>query len=119
MKNKGFTLVELLGVLTLLALISLITVPLVSSYIKNSRQKAYNVEIKTIEKAAKQWMIKYSSEVSWVDDTFDLTINKLRKSEFLEDKDIVNPINPDKMIDGCVHIIRTDYKYTYEYKESC
>ena len=43
MKNqKGFTLAELLGVLTILAIIALITVPLVNKYITSSMSKLVN-----------------------------------------------------------------------------
>ncbi len=55
MNKKGFTLVELLGVITVLAIIVVITMPIVNETIKNSKEKAYKAQIKEIEKAAKDY----------------------------------------------------------------
>ena len=41
-KNKGFTLVELLAIIVILAVVSLITVPVVTNIIKQSRNCNYN-----------------------------------------------------------------------------
>jgi len=46
MNKKGFTLVELLAVITILAIIALITVPIVSGLIKDAKE---SVNIRTIE----------------------------------------------------------------------
>ena len=40
MKNKGFTLVELLGVIVVLAILALITIPIISNVITNVRIKS-------------------------------------------------------------------------------
>jgi len=52
MKNKGFTLIELIGVILLLALIVVITVPKVFEVIRSSKEESMNDTIKNIEKAA-------------------------------------------------------------------
>ena len=39
MKNKGFTLAELLGVITILAIIALITTVTITNSMKNSKEK--------------------------------------------------------------------------------
>lgn len=52
MKNKGFTLIELIGVILLLALIVVITVPKVFEVIRSSKEESMNDTIKSIEKAA-------------------------------------------------------------------
>lgn len=121
MKNsKGFTLAEMLGVIALLAIIALITVPFVNKYIKNSREKAYNVEMATLKKAAQEWFTKYSSSVEWDEyDTYALNIDTLKQSEFLPDDPIYNPVNPSEEITGCIMIIKSDDGYTYTYSASC
>lgn len=48
MKNKGFTLVELLAVITLMALLSLAAFELLDSVNKGNREKAEEVQIKNI-----------------------------------------------------------------------
>ena len=53
MKKKGFTLVELLAVITLLGLLGLIVVPIVTNTIENQRIKTDLQLTKLFEKSAK------------------------------------------------------------------
>lgn len=52
MKKNGFTLVELIAVVGLLALIIIIAVPIVNDSGKNSREKIYQTKVEMIEDAA-------------------------------------------------------------------
>lgn len=52
MKNRGFTLVELLGVITLMALLSLAAFELLDTVNKENKEKAEEVQIKEILDAA-------------------------------------------------------------------
>jgi type IV pilus assembly protein PilA len=52
MNKKGFTLVELLGVIVILALIALISVPVVNNIIKKSQKQIKDSNISTILDAA-------------------------------------------------------------------
>ncbi len=118
--SKGFTLAELLGVLTLLAIIALITVPLVNKYIANSRQKAYDAEMSTLKKAAQQWFVKNSASVQWDEyGYYALDLDTLKQSEFLSDEAIYNPLNPDEQITGCIMINNNNGIYSYEYSPTC
>jgi prepilin-type N-terminal cleavage/methylation domain-containing protein len=118
--SKGFTLAELLGVLTLLAIIALITVPLVNKYIANSRQKAYDAEMSTLKKAAQQWFVKNSASVQWDEyGYYALDLDTLKQSEFLSDEAIYNPLNPDEQITGCIMINNNNGIYSYEYSATC
>ena len=118
--KKGFTLAELLGVITILAIIALITVPLVNKYILSSRQKAYDVEIITLKKAAQQWFTRNSTSVLFDEDNFyALDLELLKQSEFLADEPIYNPLNPDEEITGCIMIKKNDNNYSYEYSATC
>ena len=47
--KKGFTLVELLAVITVLAIITVIAVPTVSRSIENSKQKSHDIQIKKMK----------------------------------------------------------------------
>lgn len=51
-KNKGFTLVELLAVITILGLIALIAVPTVLNNIKTTKEDLYNTQIELIKAGA-------------------------------------------------------------------
>ena len=48
MKKKGFTLVELLAVITLIGILGLITVPIINNTIKSSRKKAFKETLNAI-----------------------------------------------------------------------
>lgn len=52
MKNKGFTLVELLAVITILAIVATITVPIVTGVIQTSKSKAFEDDAFSLSKAA-------------------------------------------------------------------
>lgn len=53
MKNKGFTLVELLAVIVVLAVISIIVTPMVLGYIAKSEKSAYEASVQNVFDAAK------------------------------------------------------------------
>ena len=55
MKNKGFTLIELIGTIVILSLLLLIISPLVTRSIKEGTEKADNQAKTSIELAAKNW----------------------------------------------------------------
>ena len=61
--KKGFTLVELLGVLVVLGLISVIIVPKVIDSITTSKEAAYQTQVETIENAAKNLMAVYEEVI--------------------------------------------------------
>ena len=56
MKNKkGFTLVELLGVITILGILALIAMPTIDAITTKNREKVYNTQIETIKNGLKTW----------------------------------------------------------------
>lgn len=122
MNKKGFTLAEVIGVIVLLSIVALITIPFVESYIKKSKESSYNTTIKEIVKAARDWNSKYGHTVTWTNDKklYKLSLNDLKKSEFLEDEDIIDPTN-NQIMNGCIFIrINDKNAYTYEYvAEGC
>jgi len=118
--KKGFTLAELLGVLAILAIVSLITVPLVNKYITNSRQKAYNTEMTTLKNAAQQWVIKNYASIEWNEENYyALNLNDLKQSEFLANEPIYNPLHPDEEITGCIIVTNNSGVYNYVYSSTC
>ena len=60
--KKGFTLIELLGVIVILAIIALITTPIIFNVIKSSREKAFVDTGYSIINAAKQYQTKNSGK---------------------------------------------------------
>ena len=61
MKKKGFTLVELLGVITILSLILLISVPKILDVINNSKINAFENDIKVLSELL---VLEYETKAS-------------------------------------------------------
>ena len=89
--KKGFTLVELLGVLIILSVLALLIVPNVSKYINNFRVESYEQQITSIEMAAKNWAVDNLGELPNSEGDFiTITIAKLQEENYLE-KNLKNP----------------------------
>ena len=116
MNRKGFTLAETIGVIIVLGLIAIVTVPLVDGYIKDSRQKTLNSNIAKIKEAAKNWNIKYGSEYG-CDTSCLITLDQLKKSEFLADEKIMNPVKKEEL-DGAIYITYSNDSFDYEFGET-
>lgn len=90
--KKGFTLVELLGVIIVLAVIAIIVFPLVNKTIKTNKEKLYNSQLEEIKSGAEKWAYA-NIEMLPVNDGESVTITlfELKKGGFLT-LDIRNPI---------------------------
>ncbi len=55
MKERGFTLVELIAVIVILGLLALVAVPAVTGVIKNSKDELSNTQKNNVILAAKDW----------------------------------------------------------------
>lgn len=113
--KKGFTLLELLGVIILLAIISLIAFPIINNTIRAGQEKAYKQNITSIENAAYHWGIENNNQLP-IDRKGYLTMLELKESGFLKDSDIMNPISNQKM-DGCITIEYRKNNFVYTYNE--
>ncbi|MEG2322439.1 MAG: DUF5011 domain-containing protein [Bacilli bacterium] len=89
--KKGFTLVELIGVLVILAALFLIITPIVDKEIKDGRQDLYNKQIKSIELSAQNWLSENVFAKPLEGETITLTISQLKQDSFV-DIDIKNPL---------------------------
>ena len=117
--KRGFTLIELLTVITIIGLLSLIVVPIVDTIIKDNSNELYNMQIKNIEDAAKNWASdNIFSLPSDIDDTMQITICDLEKAGFIE-IDMRNPKTNERFYkDSYVVITKTSYGYTYDYDKT-
>ena len=115
--KKGFTLIELLGVLIILAVIALITFPIVDSSIQNGRESAYDRTIESIVSAARSYTA--TNNLGYDSTKKAIYINELQNSGFLETS-IINPVDDSEMT-GCVWYY-WDFEhnqYVFEYDENC
>ena len=86
--KKGFTLVELLGVIVLLGILSIVIIPKVGDALTSGKENAYNTQVETIKKAAGDFIIENDSIFD--KDETTITLGILKQGGYLPIK-IKNP----------------------------
>ncbi len=114
MKTKAFTLIELLAVIVILSIIAIITVPVITSSITNSKDNLYNRQVDMITNAAE----RYVNDNAMTFTGTEIAVSELKSEGYLKNETIKNPKNGSAM-NGCVKISVSGKKYTYTYNESC
>lgn len=121
MNKKGFTLVELILIITLMAIISVIVIPNILDALSSSKQQKYESLYILVEKNMKLYNDKYS---------VDLWSNNKTFFDFCEgSSNCINGINKlkesgsDIVLDDCIintmTITKNDSKYTYNLTMIC
>jgi len=91
MKKSGFTLIEILAVIVLLGLVAAIVIPLVDKLIRNSVQKAYDVQIALVIESVKNWEVDHPFSLPANNgDEYTITFDELKAGNYLK-QDIINP----------------------------
>lgn len=120
MDKKGFTLVELLGVIVILGVLILVVAVSVKSVLKSSKGSLSDVQIKSIEEAAKMYYLKNGiDDTDYEQDEFKKCINitELISEGYLDAEVIKNPKDNNEML-GSVNVIYRANQYTYYYQDS-
>ena len=107
--KKGFTLVELLAVLVILAVVSMLVFPNVVKIIADSKEKLYQSQMRDIESVGKNFAMDHTEllDANHINPTY-VTVDALKYSGYLEIDKISNPKTGEEM-NGCVKI---DYNET-------
>lgn len=118
-KNRGFTLLELIGVMIVLAIISMLVIPQIIAVLRNSKEDLYKEQVNLILDAAKNYGVDHYDELDEINITF-LTLDKLISSGYIETEKAVDP-RTDSEMKGCVMVSYefNSKKYNYEYLEDC
>ena len=96
MKRKGFTIIEVLGVMVILSVLALIIYPVISENIIRGKENALTVNIGVIEKATENWLDTNAGIVP--KENFTLYLIDLKASGLI-DKEIKNPKTGKKFPD--------------------
>ena len=109
MNKKGFTLVELLGVLILLSIISIIAVTAISARLKESHINTCKAQEKNIIEAAKTYIIDHPDFLGGIS-VADLQGNGYLDEEFINPMTGSNYNNDSKVI---VNYENSKYSYIF------
>ena len=120
MKNKGFTLVEMLGVMTLLAIIFALVYPNVIKMLEKGKTEDYSVFENNVYLAAETY-VNSSNDISKqlvnTNDQVTITFGQLMEKGYLS-SEIVDPRtgNSIKEEPGYLVIVTLNANKTYRYK---
>lgn len=115
MKRKnGFTLAELLGVITILGLLALLIVPAIDAAIKKSNNTLYQAQLSTIIEGAKSWSGDHIQELPVNGGSITVTLETLKTGGYVP-VNIENPKTEKPFPDSLVITI-TEKNSQYQYK---
>ena len=116
-KSKGFTLIELIGVIVIVALLALLITPLVNNVLTSSKSKLYKNTLKNIELSAKDWFIDEDNIEKLPGNVENCYINLSElKSEGVVDLDIKNPETGNPLDDTQINVLVKKVGKSYEFK---
>ena len=119
MNAKAFTLIEMLGVIIILAVIATLVTPVITGIINNTKLSTYNQQIENIRQGAKDWAGEHIFDLPDVgEEALVLNMNDdLVKNGYIK-KDIVNP-NTGKPFNNIeVYIINDNGRLLYDIYEN-
>lgn len=130
MNKKGFTLVELLGIIILIAIIISIVFPGVTGVLRKSKKTIKDIQINKILDSAYDYTLKNTNLLPERDEVIYITLNELKKENLIDSniKDSTNNENfKDDLIISIANIKYTDnigiyskqngdYLYTVEFE---
>lgn len=121
MKNKGLTLIELIAVLTILAVIGLIVIPQVFKQVEEHKNQLSQTQIIIIEEAARSWATDNVEQLpSTVGETCRVTVEELKNGGYIDKelKEIETKSsfsNTSYVQIECIVANETNYDYKYTY----
>lgn len=122
MNKKGFTLVELILVITLMAVISVLVIPNILDALSSSKQQKYESLYKLVEKNMKLYNDKYSIDLWNNENTFfDFCEGDIQgcSSGIEKLKESGSDLNLDDCVINTMTITKNDAKYNYSLTMTC
>mgnify|MGYP003571399059 CR=1 FL=1 len=117
MKKNGFTLIEILGVIVILSVIAIITIPLIDRTINKGKKNMETAQKAQLIKALKDYYADYSHSKTLNSGESCQTINTLVSDGYLDNP--VNPMTKNKYDDSDkVCVKKTGSSSAYEYQSS-
>lgn len=121
MKNKGFTLTELLVALAIFALVITIAIPSIISAVNRNRERQYELFTSDLITAAEEYVSENRNQFTSriCNPKCVINIDDLVKNDLL-DGDIINPMSQEKLegTSGVIIVTFVDGKINYEFQEN-
>ena len=124
MKNKGFTLAEVLGVIIILGILVIVSFPPMLNQLKKSQNKLSDATLKILGTAAEQYMDNHATTYpAQKGKTYCFKLETLVNAGYLKSP-ILDASTGDK-IDETTNFIKfiidkdNEYKHTYELVTEC
>lgn len=115
MKNKGFTLTELIASVVILGIIMLIAIPTVNNVMNDSKEELYSSQIKGIEDGLRNWAVDHSLELPETNNqSIVLTLGQLKLGGYV-DSNLENP-KTSKCFGNDTLLMITKYQQNYKYE---
>lgn len=110
LNKKGFTLVELMGVITLLCIILLIAIPAVTRFLGKSKDQYYKTTMDNIEAAVEEYLLDYPDDVPIQNKGYtEIPLNMLIKLKYIDP--IKNPETKETCTeDSYIYVTNEGYK---------
>ena len=117
MNKKGFTLIEVLAVITILSIIGVIIVIKVGESVNTAKNTLSETQIKNIITATKKYVTENPDLLPDMVEGSDalISINELIENGIIENENVIDPKTKEK-INGCVEITYNEDNNQYEYK---
>lgn len=111
MKNKGFTLIEIMATLIILSIVLIITTAIVRPIINNSKDKAYGESVKTIERAAQRYVLDNDMALPTTNGA-QITVSLSWLTVYIDN--LKDP-RDGTTIDGTVYVTKQDKEFIYQF----
>lgn len=126
MKNRGFTLVEMISVLIILSVVALIVTPNIYVSIRDYKDRLYETQMDSIKQSGKNWAVDHIDKLPIASDTaLAVTIKELQEDGYIADQ-LENPKDGGYFDDSSVFVLiicdyiedetenlASNYKYQY------
>ena len=83
MKNKAFTLIELLTVIVIIAILTMATIPIITNSIKSSKDKLYDSLITKIINSAMDWSSENTDMLPKKGESISITLGILQSGGYI------------------------------------
>lgn len=120
--RRGFTLIEIIGVIALLAVILLVAAPTIIKTLKSTEDSEYSTYVENITLAAETYLQRNRErypQLEHIGGIVTITVGTLQEEGFVK-KNLKNP-KTDANVNEADYIevtVQSDGSYTYKYKQA-